>query len=433
MAVIREITLKNYKCHEGYNDFSLPGITIVSGTNNSGKSSLLQGIYLITQNRLYPYPSLALNAELKLGSFQDILNKSTLNEDTLEIGVVFETASTEFEELNVNFIYKNPLTTEISLSIFEDDPILSGIEITYKFPERRPQNIDIELDDSKNIIYKVTSEQDNGFCKINGLIPEPIIYDKSLSQRKICSSEFELIRDHLKSLNKENIKYLRAFRLEDSKEKNYSNIDDIGLAGEYTAEIIHSKWDKVISFVEPGKGDERMTFGRAFDYWISKCLGKNYRIRSKLIDKAEYKITVEDNELGTELSLSQVGFGISQLLPILTMILASRKNSIILIENPEVHLHPKLQADLVDLYLFALNNDRKIVIETHSEHIINRLRVRVKESPDILGKINLLFFEKEKGIVKTTTVELTKDGKLSHWPANFFDQSYFDLLGLIKE
>ena len=136
---------------------------------------------------------------------------------------------------------------------------------------------------------------------------------------------------------------------------------------------------------------EALTFSRVFDQWINKLLGDNYKIRSNSLDKDRFKITIQEIKSGNEFTLNQVGFGISQILPLITLLLTSKRDEIILIENPEVHLHPKLQSLFVDLCIFVLENGRKLVIETHSEHIINRLRYNVKRTPVLLEKLIFYF------------------------------------------
>ncbi|HDR7323221.1 DUF3696 domain-containing protein [Bacillus cereus group sp. N18] len=434
--MFKQFGLKDFKCHEGDKNFDLPGLTVVSGTNNSGKSSLLQAIYLLTQNRSNRYPVLSLNEEVKLGGFSDILNKKASNVEPIEFSVELDESvlsTGEMKYLHMSFAYKKPSTFE-ALSIYDiqDYPILNSIEISYETQSEDFKTLTFELMDKPNdYIYKVTGDTDSGFCYMAGIIPEQIIYiDEALNDRQMCSKEYEEIRYYLSLISKENIHYLKAFRLNDFIDKNNSVNRDLGLSGEYTAELIHNKWDRKVDFKYEGKD---ISFGQLFDEWIKKLLGEDYKVSSESLDRGKFKVVVEEQSSGLELTLDQVGFGISQLLPIITLILTSKSNDIILIENPEVHLHPRLQSMFTDLCIYALQNNRKLIVETHSEHIINRLRMCIKQNHDLLKSINVLFFEKKKGTVRYTDIQITKHGKLAYWPEGFFDQSYHDLLGLIDE
>lgn len=437
--MIKQFEVRNFKCHEENNYFSLPGITVVSGTNNSGKSSLLQSIYLLTQSKSRRYPILSLNEEMKLGSFSDVLNKNQPNSQTMELSFTFERdllKKQNIEELIINVAYKNPNSfLKISLPYFESNPILYSMEIDYKKENGEFETVSLEIldEENPNILYKISGREDNGFCKIDGIVPDPIIYkDAREKERVICSSNLDVIRNYLKLINNENIKYIKAFRMDDYIDGSKSLKGNLGLSGEYTAEVIHKFLNTIVDF-QLRSEDEPVTFSKIFDYWVSQLLGENYRIRSNSLDKDKFKITVQEIKSGHEYSLNQVGFGISQILPIITLLLTSKKDEIILIENPEVHLHPKLQSLFIDLCVFVLENGRKLVIETHSEHIINRLRYKIKTDPSLLENINILFFEKDEEGIIYTDIEITKEGRLSHWPKNFFDQTYNDLLGLIEE
>ncbi|MED4454874.1 DUF3696 domain-containing protein [Metabacillus fastidiosus] len=434
--MINSFEIKNFKGYEGINDFELNGITIVSGTNNSGKSSLLQAIYLITQNKTINCPVLALDEEIGLGGFSDILNKTASNYDTIELSFGMDDElieNTMFNYLHVRLAYKNAHTFE-KLEVFDlgDDPVLDHMLVEYELDDERIYQLTLQLMDiSSGYIYSVSGEKDKGYCYLNGITPEPILYfDNEFKTKDICSDVFDQIRKVLSEINKSNIHYIKAFRMNDFTEKNVSNHRNIGISGQYTAEIIELKWNQNMDFVD--KNGIPYKFSSLFDYWVQTLLGEEYKIRSKVLDKGKFKIIIEEISSGLEFELSQVGFGISQILPILTMILTSKRNDMILIENPEVHLHPKLQALFVDLCVFALKHNRKLVIETHSEHIINRVRLNIKKDQRLLEKINILFFEKNQGSIQYTDIEISEDGKIDYWPKGFFDQSYHDLLGLIS-
>jgi hypothetical protein len=366
--MIEKFEIKDYKCHEGLNSFYFPGITIVSGTNNSGKSSLLQAVYLLTQNGGSDFPVLLLNGDIKLGTFSDILNKDKGNKDTIEFAFYFDREmlkSSGIEELNLNFIYKNPSSLK-NCKYYHRYPVLYGIDAEYKRIDNKRIYMEIRLlEENNEALYEILGGIENGFCKVSGIVPSLIIYEDVMGKkRRICSSEFESVCKYVSLINKQNFKYLKAFRVDDFARTDGTGFGDVGTRGEYTAEVISQMWDSFTDFKDIG--GKALKFSEGFDLWIKRMIGEQYKIRSKRIDKNKYKVVVEEPEYGLEYELSQVGFGICQVLPILTMILESKKNDLLLIENPEIHLHPKLQADISDLLVFALNNGRRIIVETHS-------------------------------------------------------------------
>jgi len=431
--VIEKFEVKNFKCHEGLNSFSFPGLTIISGTNNSGKSSLLQSLYLLTQSSNIYCPVLALNNQLKLGSFADILNNEKGSSESIEFTVYFQRELVIEDNINglaINFVYKNPCVLK-NLQYKEGNPVLLEINVEEEIGDKLKYMKLNLVDEYGDSYYKISGDIENGYCRINGITPQLIIYSDTLaSGRKICCKEFEVICKYIAEINKGRFKYLRAYRVDDYRETDSTGTSGIGLSGEFTAEVISNLWHRSMDYYDADMNP--IKFSMLFDFWTEKLIGKAYKVRSKKIDRNKYKLVIQELEFNKELNLSQVGFGISQILPVLTLILGSLKNDVILIENPEIHLHPKLQADLVDLFIFALKNGRKIIIETHSEHIINRMRLRLKENNELLDKVNIYFFEKCNEITKYQSIEVDNQGKINYWPKDFFDEGYYDLLGLLK-
>jgi len=130
-----------------------------------------------------------------------------------------------------------------------------------------------------------------------------------------------------------------------------------------------------------------------------------------------------------------VGFGISYVLPIVLALLTAEEDKIIIIENPESHIHPSGQAKLGKLIALASNLGAQLFIETHSDHILNGIRVAVKEKYIDKSKVNVLYFDKKttdtEQFSNITQIEMDKNGELSEYPKDFLDEWSKQLLKLV--
>ncbi|OBQ28258.1 MAG: hypothetical protein AN483_16695 [Aphanizomenon flos-aquae MDT14a] len=136
---------------------------------------------------------------------------------------------------------------------------------------------------------------------------------------------------------------------------------------------------------------------------------------------------VKVDSLGIKLDLTDVGFGVSQILPIIVECLRMAEGETIILEQPEIHLHPSLQSKLADFFICMAKSGKNLVVETHSEHFINRLCLRIaqEESNDTRNLINILFVscdeENKSSIAKP--IEINKYGEIENWPVGFFDEN----------
>lgn len=122
-----------------------------------------------------------------------------------------------------------------------------------------------------------------------------------------------------------------------------------------------------------------------------------------------------------------MGFGVSYVLPILIALLKARKDDLIILENPEAHLHPKGQRKIGELVALAAANGVQIVMETHSDHILNGIRLAVKNEDLLPEQVGVNYFYQyidSRGLPKhdMTSPEILKDGSVSNWPEGFFDE-----------
>lgn len=145
--------------------------------------------------------------------------------------------------------------------------------------------------------------------------------------------------------------------------------------------------------------------------------------------KLNYKFDRVDNLITDEISAINTGFGISYLLPIIVGILSAKPGAIILIENPEAHVHPKGQSILMELVTLAVSNGIQIIIETHSDHIINGTLVNVKRKILRPEDVAVYFFTRDEHLhtARTHQLAVNSHGQIIRPPKDFFDQMQIDL------
>jgi predicted ATPase len=122
--------------------------------------------------------------------------------------------------------------------------------------------------------------------------------------------------------------------------------------------------------------------------------------------------------------LSSVGVGVSQVLPVILLCLLSEPADLLILEQPELHLHPPLQKRLADFLLVFVRAGRQILVETHSDHLVNRLRYQVAsdDTDEIRNLVKLIFAEQKDGITTYRESEINEYGGLSEdWPDGFLD------------
>lgn len=123
--------------------------------------------------------------------------------------------------------------------------------------------------------------------------------------------------------------------------------------------------------------------------------------------------------------LTHVGVGVSQVLPIVVSCLLARPDTLLIFEQPELHLHPKVQTLLADFFLAMSMLGKQCILETHSEYLINRLRFRAAaaEAKQLVDTLEIYFVEKTGNQANFRKVKVNEYGAIVEWPDGFFDQS----------
>ncbi|MCG9890589.1 MAG: DUF3696 domain-containing protein [Thermosynechococcaceae cyanobacterium MS004] len=143
-----------------------------------------------------------------------------------------------------------------------------------------------------------------------------------------------------------------------------------------------------------------------------------------------YAIRLIDSFSKVNISLLDVGFGVSQVLPVIIQSLFARDQTI-LIEQPEVHIHPRLQTELGDLFMESVRDfGNRFIVETHSEHLMLRLQRRIREGKLKPDEVSVLYVDRtEEGSV-CLQLRLDDEGDfIDYWPNGFFDEDYKEIVG----
>lgn len=444
---IEQIRLKNFKLFEDIS-LDLKQITLLTGINSSGKSTILNAIASVLQTpppHMFPF-DIVLNGEnCSLGTYKDVTtNRTTKN----NFGIGF-TIIDDNKSLNIDSIYRySPIGEHIL-----------------------PYSIRWSLDDDKlDLLWNVSQK---GYkCIFDAQSLKEIRGDKSY--RLFISSFLKFIEGKEKKKNdKENFRKKISEKILSDTHYQEFFISSRGMSPWDIVEKISSKpaganiindirtfsarFKNYVSYVGPIRAmplrfytpdqphysiDPKGTYcAQLLNEWRNHKNKKFNLVATllsdlELIDKLKTKSTSDDilkvivkplhrNE---ESNFIDVGFGVSQALPFIVSDVSLPNNSVLCINQPEVHLHPTSQAKLANHFVSRCSK-RQYIIETHSEYLINRLRLLVMKKQISPDKIRILFFDSTKKQEKQPDVyhiDINQDGSLNNAPPEFFETYYSD-------
>lgn len=209
----------------------------------------------------------------------------------------------------------------------------------------------------------------------------------------------------------------------------------IGAKGEYSASVLETSGTTPVQDCPriPGTPHSRMTLQQAVNRW-STYLGVGDAFSTTDKGRLGLQLSVRQPGVNLDLDLTSVGTGVSQILPVLVMCLQAPPGSLLLVEQPELHLNPGVQQRLADFLLAVVATGRQLIVETHSDYLVTRLRRRTAEDPDgpTRDRIALVFAERHEGATTYSAVKPAADGSMTNWPRGFFDEAADDSKALLE-
>lgn len=357
--MITALRLINFKCFED-RELAFGALTLLSGLNGTGKSSVLQALLLLRQSydqNILPTFGLALNGDfVNLGTGFDVLFESARKEE-----VAFVITSSGGHQAEWRFKYDKEADVLPTESVPDyQDPFLFGDAFQYLEAERIGPRTSFEMSD-----YRVRH------------------------------------RHRLGAGGEYTAHYLALFG------KNYE-VDSRIAHPNATSLALQDQVEAWMSEISPG-------------------------VRLKLLahsgmDLVNLNYTfVADKQVTNPYRSTNVGFGITYTLPVLVALLSARQGSLVLLESPEAHLHPKAQAMIGELIARVCSCGAQVVFETHSDHVLNGIRIAVKKGCISPEQVRFHFFQRATGpgsdfAVQVNSPVIDRDGRIDLWPEGFFDE-----------
>jgi predicted ATPase len=428
--MIKQLRIRNFKSLVDTGTLDIRPITILVGPNSSGKSSLIQFLLLLMQtarSRDIENP-LLLNDDncLRLESYKNIIFRNETSKP-LEFEIAFDAGSSERFSSIQSFTYRVQFMSKRSRIMVSEFDIIDNAQ--------SKRILGIRHDSDKNR-YFVSESFDPD---LRAESESPIEFDKFVPmlfagypfRTKYIRERSRARRDRSKNeRNSENMDYFESMEfvrrmigilsrkihyigpLREFPRRYYPisrvTVEDVGFKGERTVEALAS-WPKSrLRKVE----DIVKRFG----------LGKTIVIKPLSGNKTLVEVRVQDPNLDISFNIHDVGFGISQVLPIIVEGFHAEPGSLILIEQPEIHLHPRLQALMGDLLLEISSERRKVIVETHSEHLIMRIQRRIAEGILSHEDVAIYFFSSGQNGTEIKRISFDKSGRLRDWPKGFFEE-----------
>ncbi len=440
---IEQLTIENFKCFKREQTFDFGRLTVLTGANSSGKSTVIHAILGAFQSEYFPLLFSPNGRFVNMGDFKEISNFHNPNNIIrLNFGINFQNNIINIET-SWHENKKNRLPQLVGLTL-KGENWIKLYNITWErglsLPNINFNRIDIDLKRFKgNPNYNLTAFKEKliAFSKqqeIDYVVGDDEVLSiknftlKSIPRTYALQSDSILFKHFISILfleptsliDIEDINFIGAFRQSPErtyfeKNKNDFKIDKDG--GGYLDQIV--EW----------KNNNSSELKDLLKIMINLNLIKD--IKPKRLSGGRFEILVKSVTSGLTTSLSNVGYGISQFLPIIVADLQLSDDSTLFLAEPEIHLHPSVQAKFGDYIVNQINNSEKnYVIETHSEYFLNRIRLAIVKGELKKEDVKIYFMENKGDDTDVYDIDFKKNGAIKNAPKNYFKTYMTDTMDI---
>jgi predicted ATPase len=468
--MLTHLRIKNFKSWRDTGEIRLAPLTVFFGANSSGKSSINQFLMMLKQTVESSDRQTTLhlgnrNTAVELGTFWDLTHHHKVEE-----GIEFELGDWFLEETTLTVTGNSPkprspqwdsLRFVATLGLSEDrqaDIVVHQMFYQLKNerkaylanlirkPERK-QHLQRRLDigmrrdnDGYLLTFSLTdkaktkSEKFSSPIHFYGFPPDTLARYGMVSGVTLANLTWNL------ETQLQNLHYLEALR--EPPQRFYLRTggqpESVGWHGEKAIEVLLFAQNKMIA---SSQNAVPVPLLEQVASWL-KIMGllDSFEVNKIAPQRQDYEVLVKTTAIASQINLTEVGFGVAQILPVIVQCFYAPPHSTTLIEQPEAHLHPSAQSALADLFIEAVQTvdtqggerHLQLIIESHSEHFLRRLQRRIAEEKISPEEVAIYFCEATPTGSVLKPLEIDEYGNINNWPANFFGDDTGDLVAMTE-
>lgn len=438
-----QISLKGFKCFTENTTVDFSKITLLTGENSSGKSSLIYGILCALQSN-FPLHLSPNGDYVNMGDFREMAFGHEIDnsiEMTFKFGIPDDSYNVEThwkanpKNIMPEISYLKIKTNNLNLEIIKNQKYILNAQFDLNSISGKNEAKLIEmvtsfvdsLTSADLVPASKTSQSQNAKEKFSFKDVKDLSFkdleelEKKLVETKNIQVKIWInsIANYFKLLEK-NMNYISSFRLQPERTYYQKTNTDIKVRkhGDNTVDqILEWRSNRSVEFKE--------LVGALRDLKLLNL------VTMRKFSGGRFEPRIEIRSGGVWASLADVGFGISQFLPIIVADLQLPKGSTLLVSQPEIHLHPSVQADMGDYFVGQVKKkDKRYILETHSEYLMNRIRKSIVKGTLKEEDVSVYYFENIAKGTRLHRINFTKDGEIKNAPKGFFETYQMEIMDI---
>lgn len=432
--MLKELNASNFKSWQEIERMRLAPITGLFGTNSSGKTSILQLLLMLKQTIESPDRAQVLD----FGDERSLANLGSYRDAVFAHDEGRELAFSISWQLPAKLGVKDPtqseraslfVATELKFGVTLKKSTTGRVQTTRMCYSSGAHRFTMQLKNASGSKYELVADSDKvNFQRFRGRawdLPGPVKFYGFPDQVYAYFKNAGFLGDLQLAFEKlfARVHYLGPLREHPRRDYRWTGAEpaDMGLRGERVVDALLAakKHGRKISL---GKGRKRQTIEERVAFWLKELqLIHEFSVDPISEESKLYHVHVRKSPHSPKVLITDVGFGVSQILPVLTLCYYVPEGSTLLLEQPEIHLHPSAQMGLADVLIDAVKHRKvQIILESHSEHLLTRLQRRIAEQVIEPDDAALYFCDVSNAGSELVGLDVDLFGMIHNWPKDFF-------------